>query len=244
MNQHEPLNKWLASCGVTSRRKAVDIIKEGLVTVNGLVITNPAHRIIPTDNVQYNGKSVKKPDHVYLMLNKPEGYLTTTIDDFERRTVIHLIPKQYQRLHVFPIGRLDQDTTGLLLLTNDGELAQRLAHPRYQMRKTYRVILSKPLTVSDAERINNGMHLRDGFVKPDRLALESHTRRFVVLVQLHSGKKRVIRRIFAALKYNVNSLERVAYAGLSLGDLAPGACRLLNKQEIDLLQKTTPIKNK
>lgn len=236
------LSKWLATCGITSRRKATDIIRNREVTVNGLVATNPARRLKPNDIVQYQGKTVAKSEHIYLMLNKPAGFITTTSDELGRHTVLELISPYYRRLHVFPIGRLDQDTTGLILLTNDGACAQRLAHPRYQMRKTYRVLVNRPLTVIDSERIKRGISLRDGFVKPDRLVFESNTKRFVVLVQLHSGKKRVIRRMFAALNYHVTSLERVAYAGLSLGSLAPGAWRLLRPQEIELLHKEPPKK--
>lgn len=231
------LSKWLATCGITSRRKATDIIRNREVTVNGLVATNPARRLKPNDLVQYQGKTIAKSEYVYLMLNKPDGFITTTSDELGRHTVLELISPHYRRLRIFPIGRLDQDTTGLLLLTNDGACAQRLAHPRYQIRKTYRVLLNRALTVLDAERIKRGISLRDGFVKPDRLAFESNTKRFVILIQLHSGKKRIIRRIFAALNYHVTSLERVAYAGLALGSLAPGAWRLLKPQEIALLHK-------
>ncbi len=229
------LTKFLASSGVASRRKAAELIKEGAVTVNGTMITDPSHKIGPDDVVRYQDRIVKKLEHTYVLLNKPTGYITSKGDEHARHIVFDLLPKNLQT-GLFPVGRLDRDTTGLLLITNDGDLALRLSHPRYSVAKVYCATLREALTPLDMEKLRKGVRLRDGFIKPDRIAIVARSRGYQVIVHLHSGKKHVVRRIFAHLEYHVTELDRVGYAGLSKRGLPCGQWRFLSSAEIDMLK--------
>jgi 23S rRNA pseudouridine2605 synthase len=228
------LNHYLAQAGICSRRKAVQLIKDSLVTVNGVVVTNPAYQVKETDAVKCNNKLIKHQEKIYLLLNKPKGYVTTASDELGRKTVFDLVSLAH-KTRLFTVGRLDKDTTGLIVLTNDGDLAQKLAHPRYQIKKIYEATLDKPLPEEDMLIIKKGIRLRDGIIKVDALA--SFDRGMTIKVTLHSGKKRVIRRIFEALDYKVKKLDRINYAGLAKKGLQPGAWRFLTAAEISLLKK-------
>lgn len=225
-----PLNKYIAHCGVCSRRDAVSLIKDGKVTVNEAVVTEPGFKVQESDTVSLQGKVLHLQHNlVYLLLNKPKGYITTTDDPKGRRTVMDLISGTIDE-RVFPIGRLDRNTTGLLLLTNDGQLAQQLAHPKFEVRKVYMVTLDKNLSQAHFEAILAGLELEDGRAEVDELEyLESKNE---IGIQIHSGKNRIVRRIFESLGYVVEKLDRVVYAGLTKKNLARGKWRFLSQQEI------------
>lgn len=229
-----PLNKYLAHSGHGSRRDAATLIKDGKVTVNGEVMTNPGYRVLPKDVVTVDGKKAKpQRELVYVLLNKPKDYLTTTEDDRGRKTVMELV-RQAADSRLFPIGRLDRQTTGVLLLTNDGDLAQKLSHPRYEVRKIYHVTLDKDVTRKDLEQIAAGITLDDGPVKVDEVAyLENKNE---IGIQIHIGRNRVVRRIFESLGYEVTKLDRVVYAGLTKKNVARGKWRYLEEKEIILLK--------
>jgi 23S rRNA pseudouridine2605 synthase len=224
------LNKYIANSGVCSRREADQLIEMGLITVNGVAITELGYKVNPTDEVRYEGKLLRAEKPVYILMNKPKGYLTTTKDPQERNTVMHIIGNAVKE-RVYPVGRLDRNTTGLLLLTNDGDLADKLSHPSYNVKKIYRVELDRPLTRNDFERILEGVQLEEGKARVDDLAIVSDDGK-TVGVELHIGWNRVVRRIFEALEYNVVKLDRSVYAGLDKKDLARGAWRFLRKDEI------------
>lgn len=230
------LIKYIASSGIVSRRKAAEIIKEGKVTVNKQVVVEPWHEVADTDIVRYAGKKVTpEQQHVYIVLNKPRGYITTTSDERGRPTVMQLI-KGATKKRVNPVGRLDQDTTGILLFTNDGELANKLIHPRYGIKKTYSIQLDQPLTRTDEEKLKRGIRLDDGITKFDSIRSTSaqHRRRF--LVTIHSGKKRIIRRMFKHLKYEVQKLDRVQFAGIGKKGIVPGSWRHATAAEVASLK--------
>lgn len=231
--EHEgamPLNKYIAHCGVCSRRDAVGLIKDGKVQVNETVILEPGFKVNPSDAVSLQGKPLQlQLNLVYVLLNKPKGYITTTDDPKGRRTVMDLVSGTIDE-RVFPIGRLDRNTTGLLLLTNDGQLAQQLAHPKFEVRKLYMVTLDKSLTQAHFEAILKGLELEDGPAPVDELEyLDSKNE---IGIQIHSGKNRIVRRIFESLGYVVEKLDRVVYAGLTKKNLARGKWRFLTQQEI------------
>lgn len=226
------LNKYLAHAGVCSRRKAEEYIKQGAVTINGRVERTCGYRVIENDTVVCLGRTVIPEKKVYILLNKPAGYVTTVSDEEGRATVIDLIPKSLGR--IYPVGRLDKETTGLLLLTNDGELAQRLAHPRYDVPKVYIAKLDRPFSQEDMERLKKGVMLLDGFIKPD--AVEYAGKHFVVKIQIHCGKNRIVRRIFKHLGYSVQVLFRSHYAGISDKGLALGRWRFLSPYEVTHLK--------
>lgn len=229
-----PLNKFLAHSGHGSRRDAAALIKEGKVEVNGEVMTNPGYRVQPKDVVSVGGKKARpQKELVYVLLNKPKDYLTTTEDERGRRTVMELV-RQAADSRLFPIGRLDRNTTGVLLLTNDGDLAQKLSHPRYEVRKVYHATLDKDLTKRDFDKIAEGLTLEDGPVKVDEIAyLEAKNE---VGLQIHIGRNRIVRRIFESLGYEVVKLDRVVYAGLTKKNVPRGKWRYLNEKEIILLK--------
>lgn len=229
-----PLNKFLAHSGHGSRRDAAALIKEGKVEVNGEVMTNPGYRVQPKDVVSVGGKKARpQKELVYVLLNKPKDYLTTTEDERGRRTVMELV-RQAADSRLFPIGRLDRNTTGVLLLTNDGDLAQKLSHPRYEVRKVYHATLDKDLTKRDFDKIAEGLTLEDGPVKVDEIAyLEAKNE---VGLQIHIGRNRIVRRIFESLGYEVIKLDRVVYAGLTKKNVPRGKWRYLNEKEIILLK--------
>lgn len=234
--QEFPLNKYIAHCGICSRRKAVEFIKDGLVKVNGSVVTEPGTKVQPSDQVQLNGKPLKvQQELAYLLVNKPKGYITTTKDPRARKTVMELIEDACPE-RVYPVGRLDRNTSGLLLLTNDGDLAQKLSHPSNNIRKVYQAGLDKPLTKADFDKIVQGIELEDGPIHADVLAYSDAEDRRQVGIEIHSGRNHIVRRIFAALGYEVLTLDRVLYAGLTKKNLPRGKWRFLSEREVIFLK--------
>jgi len=231
-----PLNKYVAHAGVSSRRAAALLVKEGKVTVNGEVITDPGTKVLYTDTVKVSGKKVTVSSHfVYILLNKPKDFLTTTTDPQGRKTVQQLISKATEE-RVYPIGRLDRNTSGVLLFTNDGDLAQKLSHPKNEMKKIYHVGLDKPLTKQHFEKIMGGIELEDGIAKVDEMAYADPKDKTQIGLEIHSGKNRIVRRIFAALGYDVKTLDRVMYAGLTKKNVQRGNWRFLTEKEIRALK--------
>lgn len=232
-----PLNKYIAHGGICSRRDAAELVRHGKVTVNGKLITEPGTKVHPTDTVKVGNKKVTMSSNfVYILLNKPKDYITTTEDPEGRRTVLDLIrPATTER--VFPIGRLDRNTSGVLLLTNDGDLAQKLAHPSHQIRKIYHVTLDKPLTKADFDKIAAGaVTLEDGPAPIDDLAYADPKDKTQIGLEIHSGRNRIVRRIFEQLGYDVRGLDRVMYAGLTKKNVQRGHWRLLNEKEVRILK--------
>lgn len=232
--QPMPLNKYIAHSGETSRRDAATLVKQGKVRVNGELILDPGYKVQPTDVVSLAGKKLRLVKHLaYVLLNKPKGYITTTDDPKGRKTVMSLVSLPGGE-RLFPVGRLDRNTTGLLLMTNDGDLAQKLSHPSFKVKKVYQVSLDKPLTKADFEKILEGVELEDGKAPVDALAyLESKNE---LGIEIHSGKNRIVRRIFESLGYKVEKLDRVMYAGLTKKNIPRGQWRLLADREIILLR--------
>lgn len=228
------LNKYLANAGIASRRDADTLIQGGTVKVNGVVVDQLGYKVKPGDVVTYGDSAVKTERKVYLLLNKPKDFLTTTDDPQERRTVMELV-RPACRERIYPVGRLDRQTTGLLLFTNDGDLATKLMHPKYLVRKLYHVTLNKPLKAEDFETIANGFELEDGFIKVDDIAYVGPGRKELG-VEIHSGKNRIVRRIFEHFDYEVYKLDRVTYAGLTKKDLPRGKYRFLTEKEIAYLK--------
>ncbi|MGX5820210.1 pseudouridine synthase [Chitinophaga lutea] len=231
-----PLNKFIAHCGICSRRKAVDYIKEGQVSVNGEQITEPAFKVTGKDVVKLNDKRIHlQKNLVYVLLNKPKGYITTTDDPEGRQTVMDLVEDAAEE-RLFPVGRLDRNTSGLLLLTNDGELAQKLAHPKHNIKKIYHVELDKALTKADFEKILAGVELEDGQAFVDALGYVDPKDKKQLGIEIHSGKNRIVRRIFEHLGYEVEKLDRVMYAGLTKKNINRGQWRFLTDKEVILLK--------
>lgn len=238
-----PLNKFLAHCGVTSRRDAVQIITDGKVTVNKTVVTQPAFKVNEKDEVVYNGKKLFVTKNlVYILLNKPKDYITTTDDPQKRKTVLQLT-KNATDQRIYPVGRLDRNTSGVLLLTNDGALTQELTHPSFNVKKVYEVKLDKPLTKADFEKILNGLKLEDGEIFADALAYADSKDKSVIGIELHSGRNRIVRRIFEFLGYEVKALDRVMYANLTKKNVDRGRWRYLSEREIRLLKYMNKQKN-
>ena len=230
------LNRYIANAGICSRRKADELIEAGVVSVNGTVINELGHKIdLIKDEIRYNGELLKREKMVYVLLNKPKDYITTTEDPQERRTVMHLVEKA-SRERIYPIGRLDRNTTGLLLMTNDGDLADKLSHPRSNITKLYQVELSKPLAQGDMNKIQYGLELEDGLIKPDSISYVQGGTKREIGIQIHSGKNRIVRRIFEHLGYEVVKLDRVIYAGLTKKDLTRGRWRYLDEKEVIMLK--------
>jgi len=232
-----PLNKYIAHSGVCSRRDAADLIKQGKVTVNGQLVTEPGTKVQPADTVKVNGKKVTISHNlVYILLNKPKDYITTTDDPQGRKTVLQLI-RQATAERVFPVGRLDRNTSGVLLLTNDGDLAQKLAHPSHEIKKIYHVVLDKPLTRADFDKIIGGqIVLEDGLAQVDVIAYADPRDKTQIGLEIHSGRNRIVRRIFEHLGYDVRGLDRVMYAGLTKKNVQRGKWRLLTEKEIRILK--------
>lgn len=224
------LNRYIANSGVCSRREADSLISMGLITVNGKVISELGYKVSRGDEVRYENKLLNAEKPVYILLNKPKGYLTTTRDPQERNTVMHLLGNSIKQ-RVYPVGRLDRNTTGLLVLTNDGDLAEKLSHPSYRTRKIYKVELDRPISRDDFDRLAKGVQLEEGRAVPDDVALVSADGK-VVGIELHIGWNRVVRRIFEALNYDVVKLDRTVYAGLDKKDLPRGKWRFLAPEEI------------
>lgn len=230
------LNKYVAHCGVCSRRQAADKVKAGEIIVNGVVVTEPGYQVQDGDVVEYEGKVIQPEEQqVYILMNKPKDVITTVTDDRGRATVIDLLKGKVKE-RIFPVGRLDRATTGLLLLTNDGHLAQKLAHPSYEIQKFYQVTLDKPVTMLDLQKIRDGLELDDGPAPVDGVAHIKGGKLNEVGIEIHIGRNRIVRRIFEHLGYTVVHLDRVYYAGLSKKDLPRGFFRHLTDQEIVMLK--------
>ena len=231
-----PLNKYVAHCGICSRRDAVALIKEGKLKVNDQVILEPGFKVAPEDVVHFSGKKIfPEKNLVYILLNKPKDYITTLDDPEGRKTVLDLL-KGATNERVFPVGRLDRNTTGVLLLTNDGDMTQKLSHPSHEVRKIYEVKLDKPLGKVDFEKILQGLNLDDGFVRADALAYSDPKDKSVVGIELHSGRNRIVRRMFEYLGYDVRNLDRVMFGNLTKKNVERGKWRFLNEKEIRLLK--------
>jgi 23S rRNA pseudouridine2605 synthase len=224
------LNKYISNSGICSRREADEMISQGLVSVNGTVVSEMGYKVNQGDEVKVDGSVIKPEPNVYVLLNKPKDFITTTEDPENRRTVMNLVASACKE-RIYPVGRLDRNTTGLLLLTNDGELAEKLSHPSAKMKKVYQVTLDKPLTRSDFEEVLNGVRLEDGPAPVDELAYVGDDKR-VIGIELHVGRNRIVRRIFEHLGYKVMYLDRVMYAGLTKKDLPRGTWRYLNEREV------------
>ena len=231
------LNKYLADSGVCSRREADELIKAGCVTVNGEVVTTMGYKVKPGDKVMYGGQTLNREKLRYILLNKPKGYITTADDPEGRVTVMELVRDACTE-RIFPVGRLDKNTTGLLLLTNDGELAKRLTHPSSEVTKLYHVVLDKPLTRNDMLRIADGVELDDGLITPDEIAYDADDdSKKSVGIKLHSGRNRIVRRIFEHFGYDIVKLDRVMFAGLDKYRLPRGEWRFLTDAEVAALKK-------
>ena len=231
------LNKYLADCGICSRREADDLIKAGCVTVNGELVTTMGYKVKTTDKVVYGGQTLNREKLRYILLNKPKGYITTADDPEGRETVMELVKDACEE-RIFPVGRLDKNTTGLLLLTNDGDLAKKLTHPSSEITKLYHVVLNKPLTKNDMLRISEGVELDDGMIAADSIAYdEDDESKKGIGIELHSGRNRIVRRIFEHLGYDVMKLDRVMFAGLDKYKLPRGEWRFLTDREVAMLKK-------
>lgn len=229
------LNKYIANAGICSRREADKYIEEGLVEVNGKMITEMGYKVAPTDVVRFDGKVLSAEKKVYILLNKPKGFITTTKDERDRKTVMDLVQKATSS-RVFPVGRLDRQTTGVLLFTNDGDMAKKLTHPSHNVRKIYQVTLDRNLHGDDMAKIREGIRMPEGIAKVDEVSFIEGKPRNQIGVQLHIGWNRVVRRIFEKLGYKVEALDRVTFAGLTKKNLKRGTWRILDKQEIDFLK--------
>ena len=229
------LNKFLANAGVCSRREADEFIQAGLVTVNGQVVTELGTKILRTDEVKFHDAVVSLEKKVYVLLNKPKDYVTTSDDPQQRKTVMDLV-KDVCPERIYPVGRLDRNTTGVLLLTNDGDLASKLTHPKFLKKKVYHVHLDKNLTAHDMQQISEGITLEDGEIKADAVAYADDHDKSQVGIESHSGKNRIVRRIFESLGYRVTKLDRVQFAGLTKKNLRRGDWRFLTEKEVDMLR--------
>jgi 23S rRNA pseudouridine2605 synthase len=235
--KHGPirLNKYIANAGICSRREADVLIATGAITVNGEVVTEMGHKVMPTDEVRYGDKVLQREKPVYVLLNKPKDYITTTDDERGRANVMELVRDACEE-RIYPVGRLDRDTTGLLLFTNDGDLTKKLTHPSSEIEKTYDVELDKPFASVDMDLLRNtGVELYDGKIVPDEVEYVGEGKKEVGIT-IHSGKNRIVRRIFESLGYEVVRLDRVIFAGLTKKDLPRGRWRFLTKNEVNFLK--------
>lgn len=229
------LNRYIAHCGVCSRREADVLIADGKISVNKTTITEMGYKVMPSDRVFMGKKLLKKEDYAYVLLNKPKDFITTTKDTHDRKTVMDLV-KRAADVRLYPVGRLDRNTTGLLLLTNDGDLADRLSHPSNNIRKIYKVEIDKPLVSEHLDEISAGFSLDDGPVTIDEIAVLTADGKSIG-IEIHSGKNRVVRRIFEHFDYKVDRLDRVVYAGLTKANLTRGKWRYLSDKEVGILKK-------
>ncbi len=231
-----PLNKFIAHAGVCGRREAAELVKEGKVTVNGDKIFEPGYKVTGNDKVIVKGKQVYlQKNAVYILLNKPKDFITTSNDPQGRKTVLDLV-KHATSERVYPIGRLDRNTTGVLLLTNDGELAQKLTHPSFEVKKIYEVTLDKPVSKKDMESIVSGITLEDGLIQADAIGYANEKDKSIVGIEIHSGRNRIVRRIFEHLGYDVKALDRVMFANLTKKNVDRSKWRFLNEKEVRLLK--------
>ena len=229
------LNKFLANAGICSRREADEFIQAGVVTVNGKVVTELGTKVLRTDEVKFHDQPVKMEKKVYVLLNKPKDTVTTSDDPQQRKTVMDLVKNACPE-RIYPVGRLDRNTTGVLLLTNDGDLASKLTHPKFLKKKIYHVFLDKNVAASDMQQIATGITLDDGEVHADAIEYASPTDKSQVGIEIHSGKNRIVRRIFESLGYRVVKLDRVQFAGLTKKNLRRGDWRFLTEKEVDMLR--------
>lgn len=229
------LNKYISNSGVCSRRDADKIISDGLITINGEVVTELGRKVSLDDDVRFEGRQLNPERKVYLLLNKPRGFVTTLDDPHAERTVMQLVQNACPE-RIYPVGRLDMQTTGVLLFTNDGELAKKLTHPSYEKKKVYHVQLDTDFLPEDLEKIKSGIELEDGFIAADDIQMIDPEYANQVGIEIHSGKNRIVRRIFNHLGYNVEKLDRVMFAGLTKKDLPRGRYRFLTPQEINFLK--------
>jgi 23S rRNA pseudouridine2605 synthase len=234
-NEPLRLNKFLANAGICSRREADEFIQAGVVTVNGEVVTELGTKILRTDEVKFHDQPVTIEKKVYVLLNKPKDYVTTSDDPQQRKTVMDLVKNACPE-RIYPVGRLDRNTTGVLLLTNDGDLASKLTHPKYLKKKIYHVYLDKNVTAHDLQQISDGIQLEDGEIKADDVQYAHPTDKKQVGIEIHSGKNRIVRRIFESLGYRVQKLDRVQFAGLTKKNLKRGDWRYLTEEEVDRLR--------
>ena len=228
------LNRYIAQSGLCSRREADDYIQAGLVTVNGVIVTELGTKVMPSDEVRFSDSVVKGEKKVYLVLNKPKGYVTTLDDPHATKTVMELV-KDACSERIYPVGRLDKNSLGLLIFTNDGDMTRQLTHPSYKKKKIYQVTLDKPLTRADMDKISEGITLDDGDIYADEISYVKDNKKEVG-IEIHSGRNRIVRRIFEHLGYTVQKLDRVYYAGLTKKNLKRGAWRFLTKDEVSRLK--------
>ena len=229
------LNRCLANSGICSRREADSFIEAGVVTVNGEVVTELGTKVLRTDDVRFHDQPVTLEKKVYVLLNKPKDYVTTSDDPQQRRTVMDLVKGACPE-RIYPVGRLDRNTTGVLLLTNDGDLASKLTHPKYLKKKIYHVHLDKAVTAHDMQQIAEGLNLEDGEIKADEVQYVDPADKKQVGIEIHSGRNRIVRRIFESLGYRVLKLDRVLFAGLTKKNLRRGYWRYLTEEEVDRLR--------
>ena len=234
-NEPLRLNKYLANAGVCSRREADEFIQAGVVTVNGQVVTELGTKILRTDEVRFHDQPVTIEKKVYVLLNKPKDYVTTSDDPQQRKTVMDLVKNACPE-RIYPVGRLDRNTTGVLLLTNDGDMASKLTHPKYLKKKIYHVFLDKACSAHDLQQIAEGIQLEDGEIKADDVQYAHPTDKKQVGIEIHSGKNRIVRRMFESLSYRVQKLDRVQFAGLTKKNLKRGDWRYLTEEEVDRLR--------
>ncbi len=230
------LNKFLADAGICSRREADKLIESGVIKVNGKTVTKLGTKVSRSDKVMYGDQTLKAEKLQYVLLNKPKDYITTSDDPQNRKTVMMLV-KNACKERIYPVGRLDRNTTGLLLFTNDGDLAKKLTHPKHNVKKLYHVVLDKPLSKAHMLQIASGLKLDDGLIIPDKIAYDrSADNKNEIGIEIHSGKNRIVRRIFEHLGYKVIKLDRVMFAGLTKKDLPRGKWRFLTEKEINMLK--------
>jgi 23S rRNA pseudouridine2605 synthase len=233
------LNKFVAQSGLCSRREAAALVKSGEIFVNGAKEVNPAYETKETDVITHKSKVLKKEEKfVYLLMNKPKNVITTTEDEKGRRTVLDLIKEEHPE-RLYPVGRLDRNTTGLLLLTNDGDLAKKLSHPSHQIKKVYQVVLDRTIKPHELDKIREGLVLEDGKAEVDAVDYVEGGKKSEVGIEIHSGKNRIVRRIFESLGYVVEKLDRMYYAGLTKKDLPRGFSRHLTEKEVIMLKHFT-----
>lgn len=230
------LNKFMANAGICSRREADDLILKGLVKVNGTAVSELGVKVTAKDTIEYDGKIVSPEKKCYVLLNKPKDTVTTVDDPNGRKTVMDLVKGACEE-RIYPVGRLDRNTTGVLLLTNDGDLASKLTHPKYVKKKIYQVWTDKPITEEDMQHIADGVELDDGPIHADAISYVSPTDRKQAGIEIHSGRNKVVRRIFESLGYHVVKLDRVYFAGLTKKNLPRGRWRYLTQEEVNFLKQ-------
>lgn len=229
------LNRYIAQAGICSRREADELITSGVIYVNGKVVTELGTKVLKTDKIKYEDQTLKNEKLVYFVLNKPKDYITTLSDPEKRKTVLELM-KGACKERIYPVGRLDRNTSGVLLFTNDGDLSKKLLHPKHLVKKIYQVTLDKSISHDDFNKITDGLELEDGFIKPDDLAYTSKENKKELGIEIHSGRNRIVRRIFEALGYKVIRLDRTYFAGLTKKGMSRGQYKRLSEEEVNYLK--------